>query len=61
VNLNEGNILFISLTAFPKLLHGTKEERENYRFIGKGEGIHLPLLNKDLSVEWLLEDYGKGT
>jgi len=35
-------------------LHGSPEERSNWRLIGKGEGIHWPDLDEDISVENIL-------
>jgi len=34
--------------------HGTPEERNNWRLIGRGEGIHWPDLDEDISVENLI-------
>ena len=31
------------------------EQLQNYRLIGKGEGIHWPDLDEDISVEKLLD------
>ena len=39
------------LVWYPRLLHGKSEERNNWRLIGKGEGIHWPELDEDISVE----------
>ena len=44
----------VPLTWFPRLLHGTPAERENWRFIGDGEGIHWPELDEDIEVRHLL-------
>jgi hypothetical protein len=38
----------------PPLLHGTPAEREDWRLIGRGEGIHWNALDEDISVESLL-------
>jgi hypothetical protein len=40
------------LTFFP--LHSTEEERNNWRLIGKGQGIHWEDIDEDLSIEGLL-------
>ena len=42
------------LAWYPRLLHGSTAERANWRLIGRGEGIHWPDLDEDLSVEDLL-------
>jgi hypothetical protein len=35
---------------YPRLLHATQQERKNWRLIGKGEGIHWPDLDEDISI-----------
>ena len=42
------------LAWYPRLLHGSEAERNNWRFIGDKEGIHWPDLDEDISVENLL-------
>lgn len=54
VNLDDGRSLSVPLAWYPRLLHGTKQERERYQLIGDGEGIHWPDLDEDISVEGLL-------
>jgi len=54
VDLDDGRTISIPLGWFPRLLHGTDEERNNWRLIGKGEGIHWPDLDEDISIEGLL-------
>ena len=54
VRLDDGRSLSVPLEWYPRLLHGTKAERENYELIGDGEGIHWPDLDEDISVEGLL-------
>ena len=54
VELGDGRTISVPLAWFPRLLHGTPEERSNWRFIGGGEGIHWPDLDEDISVENLL-------
>jgi Protein of unknown function (DUF2442) len=57
VNLTDGRTISAPLNWYPRLLHGTPEERVNWRLIGKGEGIHWPELDEDISVENLI--YGQ--
>ena len=45
VNLEDGRTLSVPLVWFPRLLHGTQKERDNFRLIGYGEGIHWPDLD----------------
>ena len=54
VELADGRTLSVPLAWYPRLLHGTSEERRHWRLIGRGEGIHWPDLDEDLSVENLL-------
>ena len=54
VRLDDGRTLSVPLAWYPRLLNGTKVERENYELIGDGEGIHWPELDEDISVEGLL-------
>lgn len=54
VDLSDGRTISVPLAWFPRLLHGTPEERSNWRFIGEKEGIHWPDLDEDISVENLL-------
>jgi hypothetical protein len=54
VDLTDGRTIAVPLAWYPRLLHGTQEERSNWRFIGDKEGIHWPDLDEDISVENLL-------
>jgi hypothetical protein len=54
VDLSDGRTLSVPLTWYPRLLHGTSEERRNWRRIGDGVGIHWPDLDEDISIEGLL-------
>ena len=54
VDLTDGRTISVPLAWYPRLLHGTPEERKNWRFIGEKEGIHWPNLDEDISVENLL-------
>ena len=54
VDLSDGRTVSVPLAWFPRLLHGTPEERNKWRLIGEGEGIHWPALDEDISVENLI-------
>jgi len=54
VHLEDGRTVAVPLVWYPRLLHGTKRERARWRLIGRGIGIHWPLLDEDISVEGLL-------
>lgn len=57
VELSDGRTISAPLSWYPRLCHGTPEERENWRLIGGGRGIHWPLLDEDISIENLV--FGK--
>ena len=54
VDLADGRTVSVPLAWFPRLFHGTPEERNNWRLIGACEGIHWPDLDEDISLENLL-------
>ena len=54
VDLSDGRTVSVPLAWFPRLMHGTSEERNKWRLIGGGEGIHWPDLDEDISVENLI-------
>ena len=54
VDLSDGRTVSVPLAWFPRLLHGTLEERNKWRIIGEREGIHWPDLDEDISVENLI-------
>ena len=54
VELSDGRTLSIPLAWYPRLLSATPEERNNWRLIGKGQGIHWDDLDEDISLEGLI-------
>jgi len=54
VELEDGRTLAVPIAWYPRLLHGTHDERQNWRLIGTGQGIHWPDLDEDISIEQLL-------
>lgn len=54
VDLADGRTITVPLAWFPRLAHGTATERSNWRLMARGEGIHWPDLDEDISVESLL-------
>jgi len=54
VELVDGRTVSVPLAWYPRLLHGRVEERNNWRLIGGGEGIHWPELDEDVSIEGIL-------
>jgi hypothetical protein len=57
VDLADGRTVSVPMAWYPRLMYGTPEERNHWRIIGKGEGIHWPDLDEDISVENIL--FGK--
>ena len=55
VVLMDGREINTPLTWFPKLSAATKEQLNNWRFIGRGLGIHWEELDEDISIEGLLK------
>ncbi|HEV7747475.1 MAG TPA: DUF2442 domain-containing protein [Pyrinomonadaceae bacterium] len=60
VDLSDGRSISVPLTWYPRLLHGTLKERNNWRLIGNAEGIRWPDLDEDVSVESLLRGKPSG-
>ena len=60
VDLSDGRTVAVPLAWFPRLLHGSKVERGNWRLIGSGMGIHWEDLDEDISVEGLLAGHPSG-
>ena len=54
VDLADGRTISIPLAWYPRLLSGSPEERQHWRMIGDGQGIHWESLDEDISVEGLL-------
>lgn len=54
VELADGRTLSVPLAWFPRLVHATPSEREVWRLIGGGRGIHWPEIDEDISIANLL-------
>ncbi|MDN6181018.1 MAG: DUF2442 domain-containing protein [Halomonas subglaciescola] len=61
VTLEDGRELSIPLAWFPRLLHGTPEQREQWELIGRGQGLHWEALDEDISINGLLAGRGDQT
>jgi hypothetical protein len=57
MELDDGRTVCVPVAWYPRLLHATPQERNNWRLIAKGEGVHWPDLDEDVSVENIL--FGK--
>jgi len=54
VELSDGRTIAVPLDWFPRLSFGSQEQRQRWRIIGSGQGIHWEDLDEDISVEGLL-------
>ena len=54
LELEDGRILSVPLGWFPRLAHAKPEERDRWRLIGRGAGIHWDDIDEDISIEGLL-------
>ena len=54
VSLSDGRKISVPLTWYPNLLHATPEQRNNWKAVGGGYGMHWPDIDEDLSTEGLL-------
>lgn len=53
-DLADGRTISVPLAWFPRLLHATPAQRENWKISGGGFGIHWPDVDEDLSSTGLL-------
>jgi hypothetical protein len=54
VDLNDGRSISVPIAWFPRLLHSNEQERNNWRLIGRGQGIHWEDIDEDISIEGLI-------
>jgi uncharacterized protein DUF2442 len=54
VELDDGRTIAAPLAWYPRLSHATAQERNSWRLIASGRGIHWPALDEDISVDNLL-------
>ena len=54
IDLEDGRSLIIPLTWYPRLLHGTLAERQNWQLLGDGYAIEWPDLDEHIGIEGLL-------
>ncbi len=57
VKLSDGRTVSVPLSWYPRLEYAEPKERNNWRLIGKGQGICWEEIDEDLSVEGLLRVY----
>ena len=54
IALADGRSLEIPLSWYPRLLHGSSEEQQNWQLLGDGYVIERPDLDEHLGIEGLL-------
>ena len=54
VELDDGRTVSVPTAWYPRLFHASNEDRNNWKLIGKGRGIHWNSIDEDISVEGLL-------
>ena len=54
VDLADGRSISVPLAWYPRLLHASQDDRDNWEVAGAGFGSHWPAIDEDLSVEGLL-------
>ena len=48
------DVIMVPVAWYPRLLHASQEERDGWRLIGKGNGIHWETVDEDINIEGLL-------
>jgi hypothetical protein len=59
VDLSDGRVLGVPLAWFPRLLHGSAEQRAEVRISSRG--LHWEALDEDISIAGLLAGLGDQT
>ncbi len=54
VDLADGRTITVPLVWYPRLLHASAEQQQNWQVAGGGFGIHWPDIDEDLSTAGLL-------
>jgi len=54
VDLADGRRLVVPLSWYPRLLHASPSERQNWRLLGDGYAIEWPDLDEHIGIEGLL-------
>lgn len=54
VELADGRSLVVPLIWYPRLMHGSKQERANWQLLGEGYAIEWPDLDEHIGMEGLL-------
>lgn len=57
VRLSDGREVSVPLEWFPRLRDATPEQRENWRLIARGIGIHWEDVDEDIAVTTILRSF----
>jgi hypothetical protein len=60
VDLSDGRSISVPVSWYPRLAHATNDERNQWRLISRGRGIHWESIDEDISVEGLLAGKASG-
>jgi hypothetical protein len=60
VDLADGRRLVVPLAWYPRLLHATSTERQNWQLLGDGYAIEWPELDEHIGIEGLLAGHRSG-
>lgn len=54
MDLSDGRTISVPTAWYPRLFYASQEERNNWRLIGKGAGVHWNDIDEDISAEGVL-------
>jgi len=54
VDLEDGRTVLVPIGWYPRLAHGTPDERSNVSIAGAGFGLHWPDLDEDIGIDGIL-------
>lgn len=54
VDLSDGRSIVVPLEWYPRLVHGSLKERNNWQLLGDGYAIEWPDLDEHIGIEGLL-------
>jgi hypothetical protein len=54
VELADGRSITVPLSWYPRLMHGTVQERQHWQLLGDGYAIEWPDLDEHIGIEGLL-------
>lgn len=55
LDLSDGRTIVVPINWYPKLEKATLEQRSNWKLIDRGEGIHWPDLDENISLQNILD------